>query len=64
MLELGIIVGGTFTLCLFALTLLSLTAPEGWEDADGFHFGRPEDPPLRRWRDGEAGSLHDREDAR
>lgn len=24
------------------LTWIILTAPEGWEDSDGFHYGEPE----------------------
>lgn len=29
------------TLCFVALIVMICTAPEGWQDKDGFHTGRP-----------------------
>lgn len=33
-----------YGLGLGAMLHACLTAPEGWEDADGFHLGRPAEP--------------------
>ena len=35
------IIAAIYALCSAAVFLLAWTAPEGWEDADGYHTGRP-----------------------
>jgi hypothetical protein len=36
------------TLCFFVLIALICAAPEGWQDSEGFHTGRPTLDQLRR----------------
>ena len=40
-------------LALSAMWLIA-TAPEGYEDADGFHYGRPQSPTLSGDASGQA----------
>lgn len=34
---------GTFLVCILINVVLATTAVEGWQDENGFHFGRPAD---------------------
>ena len=36
----GVIVAVVALAALGIITFLALTAPDGWEDEDGFHYGR------------------------
>lgn len=45
--EIGLVAAGVALVALGTMLWLAFTAPEGWQDADGFHLGREPDEHAR-----------------
>ena len=53
-------IAALWLLCSGIIAVLCITAPEGWQGADGFHHGRPEDQQEARLQNASAaGGLRD-----